>query len=70
MTIYGITTKFGIRMCLFQCAKFQGNKIMHYNNFHTFTKRRKKKRKEKTEEIKPIFKSSYLVNARCDLVEI
>jgi len=69
MTIYAITTKFGIRMCLysaFLCTKFQGNWIMHLCFITTFTPWRK----ENNEEIKPIFEGSYLGNTRCDLVKI
>jgi len=69
VTIYGITTKFGIRMCLypaFQCTKFQGNWIMHFCFITTFTPWWK----NNNEETKPIFEGSYLRNTRCDLVEI
>jgi len=38
-----------------------------YGNFHTLTKRRKKR---KNEENKPIFESLYLGNTWHDLVEI
>jgi len=70
VTIYGITTKFGIGMHPypgFQCTKFQGNQIMHFCLITTFTPLRKKK---KNEETKPIFEGSYLGNAQCDLIEI
>ena len=78
MTIYGITTKFGIEMHPypdFQCTKFQGNRIMHLCFITTFTplrkeEEKKKKKKKKNEETKPVFEGSYLGNAWCDLVEI
>jgi len=58
LTIYGITTKFSIRMRpypAFQCIKFQGNWIMRLCFITTFTpwwkeegkKKKKKKRKKK-----------------------
>jgi len=70
VTIYGITTKFGIEMHPypdFQCTKFQANRIMPLCFITTFTPLRKE---EKKKETKPIFEDSYLGNARCDLVEI
>jgi len=70
ITIYAITTKFGIRMYLyptFQCTKFQGNWIMHLCFITTFMPWWKE---EKNKETKPIFEGSYLRNAQCDLVEI
>jgi len=64
VTIYGITTKFGIRMCLYpiyQISTELDNVFVFYNNFHTLTKRR---------ETKPIFEGSYLVqfswNLKCE----
>jgi len=65
VTIYDITTKFGIGMHPypdFQCTKFQGNQIMHFC-FNLW-------KEKKNEETKPIFEGSYLGNAWCDLVEI
>jgi len=65
VTIYGITTKFGIEMHPypdFQCTKFQGNRIMHLYFITTFTPLRKEEEK-KNEETKPIFEGSYLGNA-------
>jgi len=73
VTIYGTTTKFDIRMCLyptFQCTKFQGNGILHLCNFHTLTKRRKIMKKNNYEETKPVFEGSCLGNVWCDLVEM
>jgi len=49
VTIYGITTKFGIKMHPypdFQCTKFQGNRIMHLRFITTFTHLRKEKKNE------------------------
>jgi len=68
VTIYGITTKFGIEMhpySDFQCTKFQGNRRMHFCFITTFTPLRKeeKKKRKKNEETKPIFEGSYLGNA-------
>jgi len=73
MIIYGIATKFGIRMRLyptFQCTEFQGNWIMYLCFITTFTPRRKEEKKGKNEETKLTFKGLYLGNAWCDLVEI
>jgi len=61
VTIYGITTKFGIRMHPypdFQCTKFQDNRIMPLCFIATFmTKRRKKKKKKrKTKKISQLLK--------------
>jgi len=77
VTIYGITTTFGIRMHLypdFQCTKFQGNRIMPLCFIVTLTplrkERKKKKEKKKNEETQPTFEGSYLGNAWRDLVEI
>jgi len=42
---------------------------LFYNNFHIFTKTRKKK-KPRNQETKLIFEGSYLGNALCDLAEI
>ena len=73
MTIYGITTKFGIEMHPypdFQCTKFQGNRIMHLCFITTFTPLRKEEKKEKkNEKTQPTFEGSYLRNAWHDLVE-
>jgi len=72
VTIYSITTKFGIQLHTypnFQCTKLQGNQIMHFCFITTFTPLRKEGEK-KRKETKPIFEGSYLVNTQCDLVEI
>jgi len=45
------------------------NAFVFYSNFHTFTKRRKIKRK-KNEETQPTFEGSYLGNAWRDLFEM
>jgi len=61
MTIYGITTKFGIRMCpypAFQFTNFQGNQIILLYTFIPWWNEEKKiTRRRKT---KPILKGSYL----------
>jgi len=67
MTIYDITTTFGIRMHPypdFQCTKFQGNQIMPLCFIATFTPLRKEEKKE----TQPTFEGSYLGNAWHDLV--
>jgi len=53
---------------VYQISRQLDNAFLFYNNFHTFTKRRKKK--EENEETKPMFEGSYFGNAQCDLVEI
>jgi len=76
VTIYDITTNFGIRIRLypaFQCTKFQGNWIMHLCFITTFTPWRKKK--GKNEETKPVFEGSYLGNAlnwnlKCEVMSL
>jgi len=70
VTIYGITTKFGIRMRLYSFSVYQisrelDNAFVFYNNFHTLMKSRRKKEKNKNQETKPIFKGSYLENIMC-----
>jgi len=70
VTIYGITTKFSIRMHPypnFQGTKFQGNQIMPLCFIATFIPLQKE---EKKEETWPNFEGSYLRNAWRDLVEI
>jgi len=65
VTIYGITTKFGIRMHLyhdFQCTKFQGNRIMPLCFIATL-------RKEEEKKTKKLLKV-HILNAWRDLVEI
>jgi len=71
VTIYGITIKFSIRICLyptFQCTKFQGNWIIHLCFATTFIPWWKEE--EKNEETKPIFEGLYLGNTWCNLVKI
>jgi len=76
VTIYGITTTYGIRMHPypdFQCSKFQGHQIMPLCFIATFTplrKEEKKKKKKKKRKNQPTFEGSYLKNALRDLVEI
>jgi len=52
-------------LLVYQLSRELDNAFVFYNNFHTFTKRRKKNQKSK-----PIFKGSNLGNIWCDLVEI
>jgi len=55
VTIYGIATKFGIRMCPYlasQYTKFQGNWIMLLYFMTTFTPEEEKRKKN--EETQPI----------------
>jgi len=47
MTIYGIATKCGIKMHPYPAFQWQSNNaFVFHNNFHTLTKRRKKKNEE------------------------
>jgi len=55
MTIYDITTTFGIRMHPypdFQCTKFQGNQIMPLCFIATFTPLRKEEKKKLSQLLK------------------
>jgi len=47
VTIYGIATKFGIRMHPYRCTKFQGNPIMPLCFIATFTPWRKEEKKQR-----------------------
>jgi len=76
VTIYGITTKLGIRLHPyrdFQRTKFQGNWIMPLCFIATFTplQKEKKKKKKKTKKLSQLLKvHTYLENPWRDLVEI
>jgi len=68
---YHILTKLGTtwhHLSVYQISGYLDNLFPLYSNVHTLMKRRKKTRKN--EETKPIFKSLYLRNPWCDLVEI
>jgi len=54
-------------LSVYQISRELHNLFVFYKNFHTLTKRRKKR---KNEETKPIFEGLYLGNAQCDLVEL
>jgi len=63
VTICGIASKSGIRMCpyaAFHCTKFQGNWIMLLCLILSHLDEKKKRRKN--EETQPIFEDSYLGN--------
>jgi len=57
VTIYGITTTFGIRMQPypdFQCTKFQGNRIIPLCFIATFTPLQKEEKKRKINKTKKL----------------